>query len=141
MISSRNGNGWGYRFQKAFAADFPETIERNIRVFLGRRLLFPSESLQSTSRLREDLGAEGLEGQRLIEDFGREFQVNLDGFHPEQHFELPRRGALMRGLFRRLTGSCTPIRIPITIADLVAAVQAKKLASASLSRAPDQSSS
>jgi hypothetical protein len=104
----------------------PEKIEADVRRFVGEELIIPVERIQPSMRLQEDLGATGEAGIKFMESFAKQFRVDLRDFRPEAHFAKEEDFGIVSSL-RRLLGRPKKL-LPITVQDLVEAVQQQKFA-------------
>lgn len=91
--------------------------ERRVIDFLVRSLGVEAEQIGPAIQLSRDLGVDGSDAWELVEDFAREFGVDLTGFEFDDHFGPEAAWNPFSLLFpARLT--------PVTVSDLVdAAVQ------------------
>jgi hypothetical protein len=104
----------------------PEKIEADVKRFVGEELITPVERIQPSMRLQEDLGAAGEAGIKFMEAFAQRFRVDLRDFRAEAHFAKEEDVGLVSSLWRLLQ---RPKKLlPITVQDLVEAVQHKKFA-------------
>jgi len=104
----------------------PEKIEADVKRFVGEELIVPFERVQASMRLQEDLGASGSAGIKLMAEFGKRFGVDLREFCPEAHFAKDEDIGMVSSLWRLL--GCSKQLLPITVQDLVGAVQCKRFA-------------
>lgn len=103
-----------------------ERLHAAVFGFVALELLFPTERLQLSTTLQQDIGLDGADGPRFINAFAERFNVNLEHFRDEVYFG-PKQGDrpiadLLKLVFRRKD---VPKR-QITMADLMEAARQKK---------------
>jgi acyl carrier protein len=108
-------------------------LETRVKAFVARERATNFDDLNLDSTLFGDLGTDGADGWELIEDFGKEFDVDLSGFDPAKHFG-PECGAdlgtLIVWFVEEVLRRRDPHEVwglnPITIRDLVKSAEKKQ---------------
>jgi len=100
-----------------------EAISAELRAFVSRDLRIAPDRLSPGTSLLHDLGIDGDDGGEFMGRFGVRFAVDLSRFEFDRHFgpELP--FSLFLLLYWWLRPSCRPRLVPITLADLDAAIR------------------
>ena len=98
---------------------------RNVKDFLAEELITPSDRLQPSTRLAEDLGVKGLAAIELLAKFGQRFGVDMTGFDPARHFEPSHQPTLLRSFLLRVGWLRPRPLATITVDDLVEAALRK----------------
>jgi acyl carrier protein len=109
----------------------PSTEDR-VKEFVSEMCGVVPGRLTPGTTLLGDLGVDGADGWELIEAFGEQFGVDLNGFDPSRHFG-PEAGAfpplfflqLVRELVLREDPHKIAGVVPITVRDLVEAAESK----------------
>ena len=91
------------------------TIATGIVEFVARERCVDASQLQSTTKLRQDLGLNGTDATEFLIKFGEEFRVDLSRCDLTVYFA-PEGWDPIRGLWRLFTRRK---QIPVTIADLI----------------------
>jgi hypothetical protein len=105
-------------------------LETMVKAFVARERATKVEHLTLDLTLFGDLGTDGDDGWELIEDFGKEFDVDLSGFDPAKHFGPecgPDLGTFFVWFVEEVLQRRDPHEVwglhPITIRDLVKAAE------------------
>ncbi len=106
-----------------------DLVER-VKLFVAHQRGVKVSRLTLQTTLQDDLGADGADGWELIEEFGRQFEVDISAFQPRKHFGPEGCGCIFLCLFFPwLLGEPDDILrdyVPISICDLVEAAKAKR---------------
>ena len=100
-----------------------QRLESDVKEFVGRELLFPADQLQPSTELQRDLGLGGADGLKFLQAFGTRFSLDSREFQPERHFPPKPEGQPLAEFVRKIFGRPRPAPVPLTIADLIAAVR------------------
>lgn len=102
-----------------------ETKAHKVRAFIANELAVPPESVNLTSRLRQDLKIDGADAADILEAFALSFDVDDSAFRANDYFGTGAGGfAPVPGLEWVLWffGNGRPLKT-LTVADLVRAVE------------------
>jgi acyl carrier protein len=102
--------------------------ERVIR-FLADQLGIEANRFRAETRLFHDLGCDGDDAAELVEHFTRTFDVTLTNFSLARHFGSEAAYNPLVYLYMRLRRPERLRKVPLTVADLVAAAEVKSLQS------------
>ncbi len=113
-----------------------DQLEEAVKDFVAKHAGAGAEMLQLQTTLFGDLGVDGDDGPRLIEAFAKEFDVDISGFNPSDHFG-PEAGpfplCFVIQLFRRLVLNEDAHLVggvkPITIYEMIEAARSRTLRS------------
>jgi hypothetical protein len=118
----------GLPVPKPWCLGLPETIAANVKRFVAERFTRRIEDVHEELRLQDDLGLTAFpDGPAFIAEFAREFYVDPTAFRPERHFHIREWDGAVRELTQHLLGRRKQPLEPITVRDLVAAAQTRRL--------------
>jgi hypothetical protein len=106
------------------------SLEREVFDFVAEFCSFPRQNLRRETRLQQDIGVDGDDGDDLLIAFSKRFGVSLDTFYTLNYFN--NEGVSIFDLARlicQLLGFCQipDEKMPITIDDLILSAENKKL--------------
>jgi hypothetical protein len=104
-----------------------DDLETRVREFLARQLSVAPPRLTAGTRLGHDLGCDGDDARQLLDRFATEFCVDRSGFAFDHHFGLEAAFNPLLYLYCRLWRPERVRFVPLTVGDLVEAVQAGAL--------------
>jgi hypothetical protein len=91
-------------------------LESEVKEFVGRELLFPTDQLEPSTELQRDLGLGGADGKEFLRTFATRFSLDGSEFHPETHFPPKPEEQPLAALVRRMFGRPRPTAVPLTVA-------------------------
>jgi hypothetical protein len=116
----------------------PETIVAQVKRFVAEHFTRRVEDVHEAIRLQDDLGLVAFpDGPTFVADFAQRFHVDAKSFRPDRHFYERQWDGAPRELARHVLRRRKRSLEPITVADLIAAAQTKRLEISSRSHATD----
>ena len=86
-----------------------EVLLDRVKAFVARQLSVRSDKLTLATRIREDIGCDGDDGEEFLLAFSKEFGVDLAGLRIEQYFNAEYMMACSPlAFFERLSGRRPP---------------------------------
>ena len=103
-----------------------QTPAHKVRAFLANELAVAPETINLTSRLRQDLHVNGVDAGDIVEAFSLTFDIDISGFRVNDYFGPgPERSPFLSGILW-IFGNGRPLKT-LTVADLVRAFESGKL--------------
>ncbi len=101
-------------------------LQDEVKQFVGKELLFPSDQLQGSTELHRELGLAGAQGRNFLLAFAARFELDARELQPELRFPPTRMERPLAALLPAIVRRPQQPHLSISIDDLVAAVRRER---------------